>query len=41
MVACAGKFVEAEKTAPEIAREAVALLGRLFAVEKQAKEVSH
>ncbi len=34
------KFVEAEKTAPEIAREAVALLGRLFAVEKQAKDVS-
>jgi transposase len=34
------KFVEAEKTAPEIAREAVALLGRLFAVEKQAKDGS-
>jgi transposase len=34
------KFVEAEKTAPEIAREAVALLGRLFAVEKQAKDVT-
>ena len=34
------KFVEAEKTAPEIAREAVALLGKLFAVEKQAKDVS-
>jgi transposase len=34
------KFVEAENTAPEIAREAVALLGRLFAVEKQAKDVS-
>jgi len=34
------KFVEAEKTAPEIARQAVALLGRLFAVEKQAKDVS-
>jgi transposase len=34
------KFVEAEKTAPEIAREAVALLGQLFAVEKQAKDVS-
>jgi len=33
------KFVEAEKTAPEIARKAVALLGRLFAVEKQAKDV--
>lgn len=34
------KFVEAEKTAPEIAREAVALLGRVFAVEKQAKDGS-
>ena len=34
------KFIEAEKTAPEIAREAVALLRALFAVEKQAKEVS-
>src|SRR6266702_2530551 len=34
------KFVEAEKTAPEIAREAVDLIGRVFAVEKQAKDVS-
>src|SRR6202030_3395724 len=34
------KFVEAEKTAPEIAREAVDLIGRLFALEKQAKDVS-
>jgi transposase len=34
------KFVDAEKMAPEIAREAVALLGRLYAVEKQAKELS-
>src|SRR5437660_810854 len=34
------KFVEAEKTAPEIARAAVDLIGRLFAVEKQAKDVS-
>jgi transposase len=34
------KFVEAEKTAPEIAREAVTLQSRLFAVEKQAKDVS-
>jgi hypothetical protein len=32
--------VEAEKTAPEIAREAVDLIGQLFAVEKQAKDVS-
>src|SRR5258707_14063088 len=34
------KFVEAEKTAPEIAREAVDLIGQLFAVEEQAKDVS-
>jgi transposase len=34
------KFVEAEKTASEIAREAVDLIGRLFAVEKQAKDIS-
>jgi transposase len=34
------KFVDAEKTAPEIARQAVSLLCGLFAVEKQAKEVS-
>ena len=36
----ARKFIEAEKTAPEIARQAVALLRALFAVEKQAKEFS-
>ena len=34
------KFVEAERSAPEIAREAVALLNALFAVERQAKDVS-
>ncbi|MGB9470951.1 MAG: IS66 family transposase, partial [Candidatus Acidiferrum sp.] len=34
------KFVEAEKSAPEIARAAVDLIGRLFAVEKQAKDRS-
>jgi len=34
------KFVEAEKSAPEIARAAVDLIGRLFAVEKQAKDIS-
>jgi transposase len=34
------KFVEAEKSAPEIAREAVDLIGWLFAVEKQAKDTS-
>jgi transposase len=34
------KFIEAEKTAPEMARQAVALLRALFAVEKLAKEVS-
>jgi hypothetical protein len=34
------KFVDAEKTAPEIAREVVALLRTLFAIEKQAREAS-
>ncbi len=34
------KFVEAEKSAPEITREAVALMDALFAVERQAKDVS-
>jgi transposase len=34
------KFVDAEKSSPEIAREAVALLNALFAVERQAKDVS-
>src|SRR6266566_4926886 len=34
------KFVEAEKSAPEIAREAVALMDALFAVERQAKDVA-
>lgn len=34
------KFVEAEKSAPEIARQAVALMDALFAVERQAKQVS-
>src|SRR5258707_2897065 len=34
------KFVEAEKTALEVAREAVDLIGRAFAVEKQAKDMS-
>src|SRR5580698_2535092 len=34
------KFVEAEKSAPEIAREAVDLIGDLFRVEKQAKDFS-
>jgi transposase len=34
------KFVEAEKTAPEIAREAVTVIGRLFALEQQAKDMS-
>ena len=32
--------MEAEKSAPEIARQAVALLNALFAVERQAKDVS-
>ena len=34
------KFVDAEKAAPEIAREAVGLLRTLYAVEKQAREAS-
>ena len=34
------KFVDAEKVAPEMAREAVEWIGRLYAVEKQAKDVS-
>src|SRR5437667_4863564 len=34
------KFVEAEKTAPEIAREAVAMMDALFAVERQTKDVA-
>jgi transposase len=34
------KFIDAEKVAPEIARQAVELIGRLYAIEKQAKDVS-
>jgi transposase len=34
------KFVEAEKSAPEIAKEAVARVGALYAVERQCKDVS-
>lgn len=34
------KFVDAEKVAPEIAREVVGLLRPLYALEKQAKDVS-
>jgi hypothetical protein len=34
------KVIEAEKAAPEIAREAVALVRALYAVEQQAKELS-
>lgn len=34
------KFVDAEKVAPEIAREAVELIGALFRVERQAKNFS-
>jgi transposase len=34
------KFVEAEKTGPDIAREAVTLIGVLFDVERRAKELS-
>src|SRR6201998_2147417 len=34
------KFVDAEKAAPEIAREAVTRIDTLFALERQAKDVS-
>ena len=34
------KLVDAEKVAPEIAREAVGLIGDLFGVERQAKDFS-
>ena len=34
------KSIDAEKAAPEMARKAVALLGALYAVEKQAKDIS-
>ncbi len=34
------KFIDAEKTSPEIAREAVRLIGVLFAIEKQGKELA-
>ena len=34
------KFVDAEKVAPEMAREAVDLIGALFRVERQAKDFS-
>jgi transposase len=34
------KIIDAEKTAPEIAREAIELVGALYAVEKQAKDAT-
>jgi transposase len=34
------KFIDAEKVAPEIAREAVELIGALFRVDRQAKDFS-
>jgi len=34
------KFIDAEKVAPEIAREAVELIGALFRVERQGKDFS-
>ena len=34
------KIVEAEKVAPEIAQQAVALIGTLFAVERKARDCS-
>jgi hypothetical protein len=33
------KFIDAERVAPEIAREAVALIGALFGVERKAKDL--
>jgi len=33
------KFVDAEKVAPEVAQQAVALIGTLFAVERKAKDL--
>jgi transposase len=35
------KFIDAEKTAPAIAEEAVKLIGQLYAIEAEAKEMSH
>ena len=37
---CRRKVIEAEKAAPEIAREAIELVRALYAVEKQAKDAS-
>jgi transposase len=34
------KIIDAEKTAPEIAREAIEMVRALYAVEKQAKDIS-
>jgi transposase len=34
------KFIDAEKAAPDMAREAIGLIRVLYAVEKQAKDVS-
>jgi len=34
------KFVDVQDLSPQIAREALALIGRLFAIEQQAKELS-
>ncbi len=35
------KFVEAEKSHPQIAKDAVELNGRLYDVERRAKEMTH
>jgi len=35
------KVVDAEKTHPTIAQQAVTLIGRLYAIEQQARELSH
>ena len=34
------RFIDAEKVAPEIAREAIEMISLLYAVEKQAKDIS-
>ena len=35
------KFIDAEKTAPEIAREATAWMGKLFTIESRARAASY
>ena len=40
LIPCETKVRGSERLAPEIAREAVALIDALFAVERQAKDIS-